>query len=464
MRSVIDRSSVVARIDPPPELSVTQTQHDEPGTRATPSRRWALHVVRSPDPAWEGATLVVEGRTVLGRTGGGAAVTIDDRRLSRAHVELRRHHGLERVELADLGSKNGTFVGGQRVQRATLSAGDVVRVGSTVAVFDEAAAPEELDPVIGGRSAALRRLLSELDRVAHVPIPVLLLGETGTGKELLARRLHTRSARSGACIPVNCGAIVADLTESQFFGHRKGAFTGATETSRGLVREAAGGTLFLDEVGEMPIGLQPKLLRVLETGEVTPVGSNASEIVDLRVVAATNVDLLQAIEAGSFRADLYARLAGYVVHVPPLRERRVDVLSLLHRFVDEARPGVPLRLSATLAERLLLHRWPMNVRELRSLARRFTLLDPSDDEIGQWPGGEPEPEPPPREAPRALESVATPSPGRGGPPAEELRELLRRHAGSVARLAEHYGKERRQIYRWLQRHGIDPDRFRDEPG
>ena len=435
---MIDHESVV---DP----TATETQHSGRDTRRGPPKTWALHIVSSPDKATIGRTIPAAERVAIGRVGGDADVCIDDPKLSRRHVELERRGELELFDLRDRGSKNGTFVGGERVSDTTIAAGDVVRIGRTIAVFDVLAAEDDLDPEIRGRAAALVEAIEQADRATSLDVPVLLLGETGTGKELFSRRLHRKSGRAGPLVVVNCGAIVADLMESQFFGHRKGAFTGATEAGRGLFAEADGGTLFLDEVGEMPPALQPKLLRALESGSFTPVGSTTPSSADVRIVAATNADLRRAVSEGRFRADLYARLAALVVEVPPLRSRRVDIVPLLRHSMERTDPAADVELSSTQVERLLLHDWPMNVRELQTAARRLVLGDEPDLFIAT---------PPEAVSPSAAE------PPRGGPPVEELRTMLVTFHGSVARIAEHYGKERRQIYRWLSKHGIDPDSFR----
>ena len=415
-------------------------------------RTWALHVVDSPDRDAVGRVLEVESEVSLGRAGGTASVTLDDPRLSRSHLLVQRRVPGDRFALGDLGSKNGTFVNGSRVQTCFLVRGDVVRFGSTVCVFDLRAGAGEQDPALRGSSHALQEMLEQADRVATAQAPVLLIGETGTGKELLARRIHARSGRDGALVPVNCSAVARDLAESQFFGHRRGAFTGATEAGRGWLREADGGTLFLDEVGDMPLPLQPKLLRALESGEFTPVGSTTPQNADVLVLAATNIDLQAKISAGTFRADLYARIAGHIVELPPLRDRRVDIVPLFRE--ESTKAGLPAETSfgPLFVERLLLHPWPMNVRELIAVARRAALRpDALADAL-----------PPPPEPHTEDPSEPTgPNPPRGGPPADELRALLRQHGGSVARLAEHYGKERRQVYRWLARHDLDPDDYRE---
>jgi DNA-binding NtrC family response regulator len=201
---------------------------------------------------------------------------------------------------------------------------------------------------------------------------VLICGETGTGKELVARALHQQSGRRGGFVPVNCGSIPRELVESELFGHERGAFTGAAARRHGLFQEADGGTLFLDEIGELPAALQPRLLRVLETGVVRPVGADREVRVDVRVLAATHVDLREAVNVGRFRRDLYYRLAAAVVATPPLRARREDIGPLARRILDEE-PGA-CRLSEGALRALEAHSWPGNVRELRNVLRRAAAL------------------------------------------------------------------------------------------
>jgi DNA-binding NtrC family response regulator len=229
-----------------------------------------------------------------------------------------------------------------------------------------------------GESRPMQRLFDTLARVAATDVSVLIVGESGSGKELVARGLHQQGARrSGAFVPVNCAAIPETLVESELFGHAKGAFTGAGSGRKGLFEEASGGTLFLDEVSEIPLSLQPKLLRCLEEGLVRPVGSNEEHPVDVRLVCATNRDLEAAVEEGRFREDLYFRIDVVQVDVPPLRSRGRDILLLAHTFLERfaARQGKGVTgISRAVAEKLLNHGWPGNVRELRNCIERAVAL------------------------------------------------------------------------------------------
>jgi len=224
----------------------------------------------------------------------------------------------------------------------------------------------------------MRDVLIVARRIADTSVPVLITGETGTGKEVLARLIHAYSARSKAAFsPLNCTSVARDVIESQLFGHRKGSFTGATDHSQGVIRAANRGTLFLDEIGDMHIEVQPKLLRFLESGEIHPLGEPKPTQVDVRVIAATNVDLKGQVSVGRFREDLYYRLSIVPLHLPPLRERRSEIHSLathyLAKYAFEFAKG-DLRLSEDAVEYLLLFRWPGNVRQLANEMRRIAAL------------------------------------------------------------------------------------------
>jgi two-component system NtrC family response regulator len=302
----------------------------------------------------------------------------------------------------------------------------------------------------------------QIRRAAPLDVPVLVLGESGVGKELVAAEVHRRSERSGSFVPVNCAALAASLVESELFGHTKGAFTGATAASDGLFGEADGGTILLDEIGEMPMEMQSKLLRVLATGEVRPVGAANTRTVDVRVVAATNVDLRAAADAGRFRGDLYSRLLGATIEMPPLRERRDDILRLARHFLNDS----SIEITPDAAEALLVHRWEFNVRELSQV---ITTLAPDAGKRRQLDidllpehirGGVV------RASSDIRASVDAPIWLRirrdGTPTAEELREVVVHYSGNIHHVAEFFGKDRKQIYRWLERHEITLDAFRGE--
>ncbi len=226
-------------------------------------------------------------------------------------------------------------------------------------------------------------LIKTIRRVAGSNLTILLTGETGVGKELFARALHLASTRKDrAFLPFNCAAVSRDMLESQLFGHRRGAFTGAQEANPGVIRAAAGGTLFLDEIGEMSLETQPKLLRFLESSEILPLGESKPQHVDVRIVAATNADLQRLVDAGRFREDLYYRFNVLPIHVPPLRERREEIPALVEHLIERhgrelQRPM--LRVADDTLEYLLLYRWPGNVRQLSNEIRRMVALaEPGD--------------------------------------------------------------------------------------
>jgi len=238
----------------------------------------------------------------------------------------------------------------------------------------EVVGAKPFDDVIG-TSPAMRKVYEMVGRVAPSEASVLIHGETGTGKELVARAIHTRSTRAnGPFVAINCAAVPANLIESELFGHARGAFTDAKTTRQGLFVEANGGTLFLDEIGEMPIEVQPKLLRALQERKVRPIGSNAEVSFDARIVAATNRELENEVEQRRFREDLYYRINVVRIDLPPLRDRGADVLAIAEHMLRNNQVGKALRLSPQAAERLMAYDWPGNVRELENSMERAVAL------------------------------------------------------------------------------------------
>ena len=317
-----------------------------------------------------------EGLTVGSIPGNG--LVLDDPFVSSRHLRIDRPAG--RWEITDAGSTNGTLLGGVRVWRAELPPGLPITVGDSELTLEVGAQREgrlpgsyegmfSIDP-------SMRQVFDLIDRLAPADASVTVLGETGTGKELVARALHARSVRcNGPFIPVNCAAIPESLMESELFGHEKGAFSGAERLRKGAFEEADGGTLFLDEIGEMPLDLQAKLLRALEQGEVKRVGSSKPIHVSVRVVSATHRDLPAQVRAGRFREDLFFRLSVVPLSIPPLRARQGDVRALAQRFLDANAPrGQQLRWSEDALRRLETHDWPGNVRQLKNVVQRALLL------------------------------------------------------------------------------------------
>jgi transcriptional regulator with PAS, ATPase and Fis domain len=245
---------------------------------------------------------------------------------------------------------------------------------------------ENLDGIIG-TSANIQDVLRMISRLKDSRTPVLIAGESGTGKELVARAIHFRGAMAQTpFVAVDCGSLVPTLMESELFGYEKGAFTGATKTKAGLFQAANGGTIFLDEIGELPLEMQAKLLRVLQEKEIRPVGSNDQVAVDVRVIAATNRDLEAAYRDGTFRKDLYFRLNVVTVHLPALRDRRSDIPMLVHHFLDRYAPGANLQVTPAAMKSLLHYDWPGNVRELENcVARAVTLGDHKTIDVNDLP-------------------------------------------------------------------------------
>ena len=432
---------------------------------ARPARKIPyLHVLYSTDEENVGVI------TQLGRKpleiGRKADWSIQDQRISRAHVRLTLKDGRSCVA-EDLGSRNGLRLRRVQVAKATLQSGDVFRIGDTLLLFEVNEMLEELQgpdhSSLIGCSGAFMKVLGSMRSVASSSLRVLIDGETGVGKEVFSRELHLLSGRSGPLVPVNCGSIPVHLAEAELFGYRKGAFTGAVRDSTGLYRAADGGTLFLDEVGELPLEQQVKLLRVLETGRVRPVGESKSYPVNVRVACATNRDLKEAVEVGEFRGDLLSRLAEWTITIPPLRERVADILPLFHHFLE--REGGDRKIEVDAAEAMVCYSWPYNVRELERQAKVISLvlgpglpvalqdLAPEIIEI-------PKPEQSRPAASRSLSEPTRKLPPSPTPTTDELRELLQRYDGNLSRVARHLGKKRVQIYRWLSRFGIDANEFR----
>jgi transcriptional regulator with GAF, ATPase, and Fis domain len=316
-----------------------------------------------------------EGPVVIG-AGTLASIVVEDSKVSRAHVELSLVP--EGVAVRDLGSKNGTFYLGQRVEKIVLALGSRVRIGDTdIAIEPDlealSSSPEEGQyRGIAGASPAMRKLFGILLRLEGALVSVLVEGESGVGKDLIAQAIHEGSrVQKGQLVVVNCGAIARELVLSELFGHKKGAFTGAVDNRTGAFEAADGGTLFLDEIGELPIDVQPTLLRALESGEVRRVGDTDARRVKVRVIAATNRDVDDDVRSGRFREDLFYRLAVVRLAVPPLRERPEDIDLLAQRFA--ASLGLP-RLPDDILDRLRRHSFPGNVRELRNAIQAYAAL------------------------------------------------------------------------------------------
>ena len=413
------------------------------------TRESALAIVHPPELA---QVVPLRSGLVLGRAPASDANALVHATVSRRHAQVRRGMG-GLWTVADEGSRNGTFVEGQRISTATpLTEQSVVRFGDVLAVVFETAAGGFYDDLaVPGTGYAIARVRELLAAAAPEHATVLILGETGTGKERLARELHERSGRSGPYVVLNCAELAPQLIESQLFGHERGAFTGATTAKPGLFAAAHQGTLFLDEIGELPLELQPKLLRVLQEGEVRPLGGIALRSVDVRVVAATHRPLPLLVDQGLFRRDLYARLSLWELQLPPLRERRQDILRWIGALALQ-----PFRLTADAAERLLLHPWPENLRGLQRLVHRLSHEGDATP-IGRRRLVELMPElttdGTSHDGVTATMPAAEARP-RSGPTREDFLAVYEAHGRSVRATAKHFGRDRRQIYRWLERFGI----------
>jgi len=447
-----------------------------------PGARSALYVVHPPELA--GLVIELVPGLTIGREASIPAAPSGDAQVGApfavlSHPTVSRRHCLVRDAfgvpvLEDLGSSNGTRVDGLPVTKPTvLLAQSIVRIGSVLAVVDERPfAGTEWTPALPGIAPAVVRARDALRRAGTGMAPVLVLGETGTGKERVAAEIHQQSARTGPYVKFSCAELSRDLAHSQLFGHERGAFTGASGSQRGLFAAADRGTLFLDEVGELHLELQAKLLRVLQEGEIRPLGSTTTTRVDVRVVAATNRELSEDVERGSFRRDLYARLSFFEVRLPALRARRQDLfwwLDYLAAVVARARsqPHAPLQFVPDAAEALLLHAWPENLRGVDRLVHRVLALEPQVigrralaavmPELGNVPP--PQTEPPRPNSQPAISAEANPArpsdPALDRPSREEFLAVYEGTARNVRATAKHFGKDRRQIYRWLELYGIE---------
>jgi DNA-binding NtrC family response regulator len=384
------------------------------------------------------------------RDGSSLRIEVPDPYMSSSHLRFERDraHWLA----VDAGSRNGILVNGAKQERAIVADHDVIEAGRSFFMLrvSEAAGEPVLElpakPKAGGLvtlDPALARGFEELGRIAASEVPVLVGGPTGCGKERVAFGIHTMSGRKGAFVPVNCGALPSGLIESELFGHKKGAFSGAIADAPGLVAASTGGTLFLDEIGDLPAPAQAALLRVLEEHEVRAVGATSTTPVDLRVVAATHRDLDAMIEDGNFREDLLARLAGFELELPALADRRVDLGAMLAEVAPDA------TFAAAALRALLAYAWPRNVRELvRAVERAAALAAGGEISASHLPDE------------IAGAKFTAPAVAPADARRDELVALLEKHHGNVSKVAADLGRVRQQVQRWLKRYGLDPERYR----
>ncbi len=461
------------------------------GSVAAPPQ-FEIVVLSSPEQSVVGRRIALETALVCGRAPDAQLASLGfsgDLRASRNHARFEKND--RGICLVDLTSKNGTYVNGQRIPVNTeqlVAEFDLIRVGDTLLEVSQRIEPRLLLPTPSFICFSPRMMdaAATVGRLAKTAHPVLILGESGTGKEVLASYLHEASGRQGPLVSVNCASVPETLFESQFFGHTKGAFTGAVGESEGFFGRAKHGTLFMDEIGDMPLAQQAKLLRVLENGTYDKVGAQDVQTSMARIVAATNAEVASR---DSFRQDLFARLAVGLVHVPPLRRRREDVLPLLSAFLDQA--SVPARCelrdalgSADLQEQLYLYNWPLNVRELKSFALRLAMDDHSAASLARASRAilkatfrvEPQalaqtrrevsvvdekPQTPEREEPKpAPTRKAEPKPRTEPMTKERFEAVMREHQGNVYQVSAIHGWHRRQIYRWLKAFDLSLEEFR----
>ena len=388
-------------------------------------------------------------------------IVVDDEAISRRHAAI---HAGEPPEIEDLGSRNGTVLLGRRLaarERTPMPVGCVAEVGaaSVVVLRQHLPAPKSRAPRSrGGEAAAvvtdakMRRLYALLDVIAPTQLSVMVLGETGTGKEVFAQALHARSKRAGASfLALNCAAIPDAVLESELFGYERGAFTGAVSAKPGLLEAADGGTVMLDEIGELSAANQAKLLRVLESGEVLRLGGLRPRRVDVRFVSATNRDPRAAVAAGRFRADLLFRLDGFTVVLPPLRDRRDDILPLARLFAERAARGLEQqtpRLSATCEKALLEHAWPGNVRELRAVVERAVVLSRGSRQLDV------------EHLVLAGADETASAAASGDPEKQRVLDALARTAGNQTEAAKLLGVSRQTLIKRLEALGIARPRKR----
>jgi transcriptional regulator of acetoin/glycerol metabolism len=377
--------------------------------------------------------------------------------VSREHVELYRQGPI--YALRDLESTNGTYLNGVRTEHGAISAGDVIRVGEFVGVVLLVPRSVELlsfgelaQGLVGGPTLAAE--VSDVRQAAKTDVPVMLTGETGTGKERVARAIHEWSGRTGRFHALNCSALPPSLAEAELFGHERGAFTGADRARPGHLRAADGGTLFLDEAAELPLTIQAKLLRAIEEREVMPLGGTESVAVDVRIIVAAPEPFDSYVAAKTFRSDLYERLAGFQVHVPPLRERREEIPGLFaHLLQKHGTFRLPV-VEAKLIESLLLHSWRGNVRELELFVRKLQALHGSDPVLGLDTAQGLLSRERPSVAPKPASTGAR---DRRDHDRIRLKLALDEHRGNVTAAAASIGISRRRAYRLLDGDGNGSD-------
>jgi transcriptional regulator with GAF, ATPase, and Fis domain len=452
-------------------------------------RRCRVEVIAGPD-----AGLIRDIEATVIRIGArrGNDVQLTDAKVSGLHCEIRLDE--RGYRLRDLDSTNGSYVGGLRINDVYIQPGTQISVGGSRLRFEPLGETVEVElsdrdrfGSMIGRSVKMRELFAKLEKLAPSDATVLITGETGVGKELVAESLHELSPRvDGPFVVLDCGSIPANLIESELFGHERGAFTGATGSYIGAFERAHKGTVFLDEIGELPLALQPKLLRVLESREVRRIGSTKTTQVDIRVVAATNRDLGVEVNRGRFREDLFYRLAVARVHVPPVRDRKEDIPLLIEHILQSTPGGENAYIAPDTIDLMMKHDWPGNVRELRNVIERAVLLSevPAQDSLRRAATANPV-------AGRAevgIDEQSNPSVTASQPGAvltvpvdvsipfktakqnvvteferRYISKLLEQHDGNISAAARTAGIDRMSIHKMLHRLGLSNPGRDDEP-
>ena len=411
----------------------------------------------------KGAAVAVTGEPLIVGRAPECGLVIDDPKTSSAHAELVATPLGVRVR--DLTSRNGTFVDGLRCVEVYLNGPATLRVGDTRLEFTpkqvrvETGAADSFGPMVG-RSEPMRELFHRIHRAGTTNLTVLVQGETGTGKELVAKAIHDASSRrSKPFVVVDCSAIPSSLVESTLFGHERGSFTGATDKRISPFVEAEGGTVFLDEIGELPTDMQPKLLRVVQEKRVKAVGANNYRDVDVRIVAATRRQLQAEINAGSFRSDLFFRIAQAQIAVPPLRVRTLDIEALIEHFAKrEGMLAASRRITPESLVRLMQHDWPGNVRELQNVVlSTLAFADPT--------------------GPIEIDGLSTFAEGAATFTSAQVFDVARADferrywvgiveasGGNVSKMARLSGKARPTVRAALSKHGIERPLIGDDDG
>jgi DNA-binding NtrC family response regulator len=450
----------------PRDTNVTSVLDEQPAfTRQKPGGTFL--VIKGPD---RGEQVSLAGKSVTFGSAPSCDLVLSDKTVSRRHAQAVLEN--DEVMVRDLGSTNGSFIQGSRFKEITVGFGAEIKFGRTVVKFlpdEEAVEPAEAEAEnfgqLIGRDTKMRRLFALLSDISPNDATVLIEGETGTGKELIAEEIHNHSKREqGPLVVFDCGAVPRELIESALFGHVKGSFTGAVADRKGAFAEAHGGTIFLDEIGELPIDMQPALLRVLDKKAVRKVGANTYDKVDVRVVAATNRDLREEVGKKQFREDLYYRLAVIRVHLPPLRERGFDIALLVEHFIKAFSAGRNLKITPEEMQRLKAYSWPGNVRELRNVIERACVLSKGDslnldDVLGADAAAPPilgiRTDLPFKEAKGQLVELFE---------REYIIDLMKRHKMNLSAAAREAQIDRKHLRELIRKYGLDPrgDLTKDE--